>query len=47
MFNIFKKKKVVIDTHVVEEKNKEKSLFWGRRLQKPTTNQIIDNAFDK
>ena len=47
MFNIFKKKKVVIDTPVVEEKNKEKSLFWGRRLQKPTTNQIIDNAFDK
>ena len=47
MFNIFKKKKVVIDTPVVEEKNKEKSLFWGRRLHKPNKNQIIDNAFDK
>ena len=30
-----------------KRKKKEKSLFWGIHLQKPTTNQIIDNAFDK
>tara|TARA_R110001606_G_scaffold141321_2_gene280507 strand:- start:31784 stop:33283 length:1500 start_codon:yes stop_codon:yes gene_type:complete len=47
MFNIFKKKKVVIDTQVEENKIKEKSLFLGRRLHKPNKNQIIDNAFNK